>query len=111
MKVRTWHFDAALAALFAAACAWMLWVSKEQAVAAVREYGYNVDSGALQFAAAVVFLLPVAALFSTAAIAGARGWRVSRYMHWFAVVAAVCPIAYEVFVTVSRWYDQAARVT
>jgi hypothetical protein len=94
MKVRTWHFDALLAALFATASAWMLWVSRVQAASAVRRYGHNVDSGALEYAAVVLFLLPLAILFGAAAIAGAREWRVGRYVHWFAVACAVCPIVY-----------------
>jgi hypothetical protein len=102
MKARTWHFDAALSALFVAACAWMFWASKQQAAAAVRQYGYNVDSGALQYAVAIVFLMPVAVLFGAAAFAGAREWRLGRYVHWIAVFAAVGPIAYEVLVTVSK---------
>ncbi len=102
MKVRTWHFDAALAGLFAAACLWMFWVAKEQAASAVRQYGYNVDSGALQYAVAIVFLMPITVLFGAAAIAGSRGWRLGRYVHWLAVAAAVCPIAYEVIASVSR---------
>ena len=95
MKFRTWHFDAALSALFAMASAWMFWVSREQAAGAVRQYGYNVDSGALQYAVAIAFLVPVTVLFSAAAIAGSREWRLGRYMHWLAVAAAICPIAYE----------------
>jgi hypothetical protein len=96
MKARTWHVDAGLAGLFAAACLWMFWSAREQAQAAVRQYGHNVDSGAIQYAVAVVFLLPVTALFGAAAIAGLRGWRVGRYVHWLAIAAAACPIAYEV---------------
>ncbi len=102
MRVRTWHFDTLLCALFATASAWMFWVSREQAAGAVRRYGYNVDSGALEYAAVEVFLLPLAVLFGLAAVAGARDWRLGRYVHWFAVVAAVCPIAYEAIATASK---------
>jgi hypothetical protein len=94
MRVRTWHFDALLCALFATASAWMLWVARVQAAGAVRQYGFNVDSGALEYAAVVVFLLTSAVLFGAAAFAGAREWRLGRYVHWLAVVAAICPIAY-----------------
>jgi hypothetical protein len=102
MKVRTWHFDALLFALFATASAWMFRVSREQAAGAVRQYGYNVDSGALEYAAAVVYLLPLAVLFGAAAVAGAREWRLGRYLHWLAVVAAVCPIAYDAIASAAR---------
>jgi hypothetical protein len=95
MKVRFWHFDAALCTLFAMACAWMFWSSRAAAADEVRRYGYNVDSGAIEYAAVVVFLLPVALLFGAAAVAGARGWRPGRYLHWLAVAAAVAPIAYD----------------
>ena len=65
-------------------------------------YGYNVDSGALEYATVVVFLLPLAVLFGVAAVAGARDWRLGRYVHWLAIVAAVCPIAYGAIATASR---------
>jgi hypothetical protein len=94
MKVRTWHFDAALAALFGVTCAWMLRLSKQHAEAAVLQYGYNVDSGALEGSVAIAFVLPVAVLFGVAAFAGSRKWRVGLYLHWFAVIVTVCPIAY-----------------
>ena len=94
MKVRTWHFDTLFCALFATLSAWMFWVSRAQAADAVRRYGYNVDSGALEYAAVVVYLLPLTVLFGAAAVLGAREWRPGRYVHWLAVVAAVCPIAY-----------------
>ena len=102
MKVRTWHFDVLLCALFATASAWMLWVSRVQATGAVHQYGYNVDSGALEYAAVVVFMLPLAVLFGVAAVAGAREWRLGRYVHWLAVVGAACPIAYEAIASATR---------
>jgi hypothetical protein len=102
MKVRTWHVDAALCTLFALAGAWMSWVARAAAADAVRRYGHNVDSGVLEYAAAVFFLLPVALLFAAAAIAGARGWRLGRGMHWLAVAAAVAPIACAIVAAVSR---------
>lgn len=101
MKIRTWQVDAALAMLFAAACAWMSRASVEQAAMAVRQYGHNVDSGVFEHAIALVFLGPVALLFAVAALADARGWRLRRFIHWFAVLALVCPVAYEVAVSVS----------
>lgn len=91
-----------MSALFAPVCAWIFWVSKRQAAVAVRQHGYNVDSSALQYVVAIVFLMPVAVLFGTAAIAGAREWCLDRYVHWIAVFAAVGPIAYEVLVTASK---------
>jgi len=102
MKVRTWHFDAALAGIFAAASLWLFWVAKAQAASAVREYGYNVDSGAIPYAVALVFFMPVAVLFVAAAVVGSRGWRFGRSLHWLAIAAAVCPIAYEFISSVSK---------
>ena len=102
MNVRTWHVDTLLCVLFAIASAWMFWVSREHAAGAGRQYGYNVDSGALEYAAVVVFLLPLAILFGVAAVAGARDWRLGRYVHWLALVATVCPIAYGAITTASR---------
>jgi hypothetical protein len=101
MKIRIWQVDGALATLFAAACAWMSRVSGEQAAMAARRYGHNVDSGVLEHAIALVFLGPVALLFALAALADARGWRLRRFIHGCAVLALVCPVAYEVAVNVS----------
>jgi len=58
MKVRFWHFDAALCTLFAMAGAWMFWSSRAAAADAVRRSDYNVDSGAIGYAAVVVFCCP-----------------------------------------------------
>jgi len=80
----------------------MFWVSREPAAAAVRQYGDNVDSGALEYAAVIVFLLPLTALFGLAAVAGARDWRLARYVHRLAVVAAACPMAYGAIATGPR---------
>jgi hypothetical protein len=70
----------------------LLWLSNEAAADAVRRYGHNVDSGALEFVAAVLYLAPVALLFSSAAITLWRGWRIRWYAHWFAVAVAVVPL-------------------
>ncbi len=102
MKIRLWHVDAALGALFAMAGAWMYWRSGEAAAVAVRRYGHNLDSGAIEYAVVVVFLLPVALLFGVAAVAGARGWRLGRYLHWLAVVAAIVPFAYDAVASAFR---------
>ena len=90
MKIPTWQFDGALAAMFAIYGAWLLWDTQAEAADAIRQSGHPpVDAGALAPAFVILFLLPLATLFSAAAIAGARGWRAHRYVHWLAVAATM----------------------
>lgn len=96
MPNRTATIDGALAALFAAGCAWMSYVSVAAARSATATYGRNVDSGALEFAAACLYLGPVAVLFAAASMAACRGWRFRRVLHWIAVLAAAAPLAWAV---------------
>jgi hypothetical protein len=84
--------DIALALLYAAVFAWLLHASDEAAADAVRRYGRNVDSGALEFIAAIVYFAPVGVLFTSAAVCLWRGWRIRWYIHWIAVAGAVLPL-------------------
>jgi hypothetical protein len=68
--------DGGLALICVTLCGWLVRVSNEAAADAVRRYGYNVDSGALEWIAAVVYCAPVALLFSLAAVSLWRGWRI-----------------------------------
>ncbi len=83
--------DGGLALICAVLCGWLVHVSNEAAADAVRRYGHNVDSGAMEWIGAVVFCAPVALLFSLAAVSLWRGWRIRWYAHWFAVAVAVIP--------------------
>jgi hypothetical protein len=84
--------DGGLALICAALCGWLVRVSNEAAAEAIRRYGHNVDSGALEWIAAVVYCAPVALLFSLAAVSLWRGWRIRWYAHWVAVAGAVVPL-------------------
>ena len=84
--------DIIVAFLYAALLAWLVHASHEAAADAVRRYGQNVDSGALEFIAAVFYVAPVALLFGLAAVCLWYGWRVRWYAHWVAVAAAVVPL-------------------
>jgi Na+/H+-dicarboxylate symporter len=87
-RVAFW-FDTIVAILFAFLFAWFIYVANEAAAEAVRRYGRNVDSGALAWAAAVIYFGPVALLFAIAATALKQGWRIRWIAHWFAILAAV----------------------
>ena len=95
--------DAAFAVLFATAFAWLFHVSVEAAESATTRYGHNVDSGALEFAFASLYLGPMAVLFASASVAIWRGWRFGRALHWVAVLGAVAPIAYAAMGMITHW--------
>jgi len=84
--------DIALAFLYTVVFAWLLRASYEAAADAVRRYGHNVDSGALESIAAVIYFAPVALLFGLAAACLWQGWRIRWYVHWIAVAGAVVPL-------------------
>jgi hypothetical protein len=84
--------DGGFALMYAALFGCLVHASNEAAADAVRRYGHNVDSGALESMAAVVYSAPVALLFGLAAVSLSRGWRIRWYAHWFAVAGAVVPL-------------------
>ena len=65
-----------LALLFLAAFGWCLYISQRAAEYAVRTYGHNIDSGAIEFLIGIFFFLPAALLFTLAGTSFWRGWRV-----------------------------------
>jgi hypothetical protein len=82
----------AIALLYAGVFAWLLHASHEAAADAVRRYGHNVDSGALEYIAAVLYFAPVALLFGSAAVCLWRGWRIRWYAAGVAIAGAVVPL-------------------
>jgi hypothetical protein len=89
--------DTICAASFVALAGWLFYASRIAAAAAVREYGHNVDSGAIESVVAGLYCGPVAVAFCVAAVALYHGWRIKWYLHWLAVLLAVVPVAVEVF--------------
>lgn len=95
MRISSRHLvwvDGAVSLVYAALFVWAIYTANEAAADAVRRYGHNVDSGALVFMAAVLYFAPVSLLFGLAALSWARGWRVQRYVHWFAIICAIGPL-------------------
>jgi|GEM_PF-4290523 len=69
-----------LAALAVAAIAWCFRIAHQDAEDAVRTYGHNVDSGAYVILFAVIYLVPLAALFAVAGFSFWRSWKVRWYV-------------------------------
>jgi hypothetical protein len=88
-------FDTICVALFAALAGWLYFASKTAAAGAIRDYGHNVDSGAIESVVAGLYCGPVAVAFCVAAAAMYRDWRIKWYLHWSAVLFAVVPVAVE----------------
>jgi hypothetical protein len=96
------RIDAGFSLFLALLAAGLIYLSFGAAEESVRKYGRNVDSGALEWTIAVLYCLPVALLFALAAVSFWRRWRIARYVHWFAVVCAVGPIAIEIGKSLAR---------
>ena len=86
------RIDVAVAVVFATLFVWSIYAANEAAADAVRRYGHNVDSGALQIAAAIVYFAPVAFLFALASLSILRSWRIGRTIHWLAISYAIVPL-------------------
>src|SRR5262245_56758613 len=94
--------DIAVAVLYAGVFECLLHASSEVAADAVGRYGHNVDSGALEFIAAIFYFAPVTFLLASAALCLWRGWRVRCYVHWIAVAGAVVPLFIPAVIFVAR---------
>lgn len=88
--------DIICASAFVALTGWLCYASRSAATAATRDYGHNVDSGAVESIVAGIYCAPVAVAFGVAAEALYRDWRIKWYLHWLAVLIAVVPVALEV---------------
>jgi hypothetical protein len=86
--------DLCVAACLAALSMLLIHGSNGAAEDAVRRYGYNVDSGAIEWMMGILWAAPLALLFAIASLTLWRGWRIARYVHWLAVAAvAALPFA------------------
>lgn len=79
------RIDTGAAIFLAILAGWLIDISNRAADEAVRLYGYNVDSGALTYIAAIIYVLPAAVLFGLAALSLFRGWRLGKFLHWLAI--------------------------
>jgi hypothetical protein len=79
------YADAFVAVLMAVGAGWLFYFSREAAAEAVRLYGRNVDSGALEATAAGLYCVPNVALFTLSSIAMWRRWR----LRWLAQASAL----------------------
>ena len=84
--------DAAAAMAFVGIFALLLNGSRIAAEEAVRLYGHNVDSGAYEYIAAVLYFAPGSILFGLAAIALFSRWRAARFLHGIAWGWVVLPL-------------------
>jgi hypothetical protein len=88
--------DIIAAGSFVALAGWLYYESGIAAATAVREYGHNVDSGAIEPVVAALYCGPAAAAFSVAAVSLYYGWRIKWYLHWLALLVAVVPVVVEI---------------
>lgn len=58
---------------------------------AARRHGMNVDSGAIEYAVALVCIAPAAMLFALASCSSFRMWRIRWFAHWLAVACLLLP--------------------
>ncbi len=92
--------DITCAAAFVALAGWLFYASSSAAAAAaIRDYGHNVDSGAVESPVAGIYCAPVAVAFGVGAAALYCEWRIKWYLHWLAVLFAVVPVTVEVLPT------------
>jgi cell division protein FtsW (lipid II flippase) len=83
------RIDLVVAICLAALSLLLIYAADRAAADAVRRYGHNVDSGALEWMAAVLYVAPLALLFGFASLALSRRWWIGRFAHWLAVAAVV----------------------
>ena len=83
--------DAAVALLFALLFARSIYAANAAAAEAVRLYGRNVDSGALLYAAAVVYMAPAAFGFGLASLSMFLTFRFRWVVHGLPVALAAGP--------------------
>ena len=86
--------DAAVALLFAFLCAWSIYVANAAAAEAVRLYGRNVDSGAMLYAAAVIYMAPAALGFGLASLSMFLAFRFRWVVQGLAVALAAVPVLF-----------------
>jgi hypothetical protein len=75
---------AAAAVVFAGLFTFSMRASRLAAEQAVRLYGHNVDSGAYEYMAGLLYLAPGAILFLLAAVALFKHWRSSGFLYGIA---------------------------
>jgi hypothetical protein len=97
LSKRVAWIDALASAFFSLLFFAMLHIARLAAEEAVRLYGRNVDSGALESAVAVLYCAPAAIAFTVASIAVFRGWRFHKVLHGLAWAWAALPLVFVAF--------------
>jgi len=84
--------DAASSVLFVVLFLLAQLAAKQAAEEAVRLYGRNVDSGALEHSISVIYFAPSALLLALASISILCRWRFGRALHWLAWSWVILPL-------------------
>jgi hypothetical protein len=84
--------DAFASLIMASGVGWFLYISNEAAADAVRRYGRNVDSGALEYVAAIVYFMPNAIGFAVASVAMGQRWVIRWPAQGVAIFWLVAPV-------------------
>jgi hypothetical protein len=91
------YLDAIVAVLMVASLGWLLHASSRAAAEAIRLYGHNVDSGAIEGITATLYCAPNAVLFAFAAVAMWRAWRIRWFAQGIAIVWLIGPVMFATF--------------
>jgi len=91
------YLDAIIAVLMVVSLGWLMHASFRAAAEAVRLYGHNVDSGAIEGITAALYCAPNALLFTIAAVAMWRVWPVRWFAQGIAIVWLIGPVMFAVF--------------
>jgi hypothetical protein len=86
--------DAIVAVIMAVGAGYFFYISREAAAEAVRLYGRNVDSGALESIGGGLYCVPNVALFTLSSIAMWRRWRLRRLAQSSAMFWLIGPVCF-----------------
>jgi hypothetical protein len=83
------RFDLRIAGFLGALSLLLYCLSNIAAASCARRYGHNVDCGAYEWLAVVLYFAPLTLIFAFAALALWRNWFLCRYIHWLAIAAVI----------------------
>jgi hypothetical protein len=91
------YLDAIVAVVMVVSLGWLIHASSRAAAEAIRLYGHNVDSGAIEGITATLYCAPNAVFFAIAAVAMWRGWRIRWFAQGLAILWLIGPAMFAVF--------------